>query len=122
MSDNQKTERINVLLTPPELERLDTWGRRRNLTRADAVRTLLKHGMTITETPAELVARCIEATQNGMSLGQVFADILEDHPLIENVSITNTKLEATFLRDKDSLLLHSRSTGHWSIEPVQHFY
>lgn len=54
MSDTARGERLQIMLTPEELEALDTWRfARRMPSRAAAVRELLKRGLADVSTKAE---------------------------------------------------------------------
>lgn len=57
MSDEKRTEKFQLMMTPSEIEAIDDWGfKQRIRTRAEAIRRLCQIGLVATEYSAEALA------------------------------------------------------------------
>ena len=81
---------------------------------AEALRQLIEKGLAVSESPSELMMRCsVYYNTVNASYGSIIKDILEGHPLLRELSISDRGLMAE-LRD-EYRIVHSPGIGKWSV-------
>lgn len=105
--------RKNVALPSDVVARVDAFRKSRNITsESDALRRLIETGLNFFDRPKDLFFRCAQAYENGSSIGEILENILNDHPLVEEITMRPDNI-AIRLRDDCSVSLDKRS-GEWS--------
>ncbi|MFP5518070.1 MAG: hypothetical protein ACLGJC_33945 [Alphaproteobacteria bacterium] len=105
--------RKNVALPPDVVERVDAFRKSQNITsESDALRRLIETGLNFYDKPIDLFYRCAHAAKNGSQIGEIIGNILNDHPLVEEIKMRPNYL-SVYLRDEQEISL-DRGDGEWS--------
>lgn len=83
---------------------------------SEVLKYLIEVGLETLETPQHLMERCSAATEAGTTVGNVYAKILEFHPLIGHVDITEKNLKATL--KSGSFIVFDKYGQHWELDPI----
>ena len=62
---------------------------------AEAIRVLVERGMSLGESMRELEARCRKARLDGKPFGSIIAEILDNHPVVQEISIGHGGMKVT---------------------------
>jgi len=115
MAVNPKTTvRKNVALSRELAAQIERFRVSRSLaSESDALRRLVEIGLGSIDTSRDLANRCQDATDAGNGINYVLTNILEDHPLIQRISISQDAVDIC-MRD-DTNLRFSKMDRKWSL-------
>lgn len=120
MSQPPKATTRKVVTLPKEVvDRVEKYRQSRNLaSESDALRRLIETGLGLLDTPDELTTRCQSATLRGETIGSVISNILDDHPLVNEITITSDHVRIE-LRTGD-VIQFQKNSQDWYLNEKEH--